>query len=96
MQQITAALLCSALAALEIGGGAFALGLAAPRSNGTAKTKCHGCGHACDAQCNCGVCKTDRCMSESLCKHPPSTLALPHDARGRFSSSAGVGQSLQQ
>ena len=39
-------------------------------SLGAAKTPCHGCGHGCDAQCNCGVCKMDRCKTESLCMGP--------------------------
>jgi hypothetical protein len=39
-------------------------------SNSSAKVPCHGCGHACDANCNCGVCKMDRCKTESLCMGP--------------------------
>ena len=35
-----------------------------------AKVPCHGCGHGCDANCNCGVCKTTKCDSESLCLGP--------------------------
>ena len=37
---------------------------------GAAKTPCHGCGHACDANCNCGVCTTTKCRTEALCMGP--------------------------
>jgi len=31
---------------------------------------CTGCGHNCDANCNCGKCTTDKCDTESLCMGP--------------------------
>ena len=45
-----------------------ATALAQPQQElNSSKAPCHGCGHACDANCNCGVCNTHGCASEQLC-----------------------------